>query len=65
MMEMTFSATPAYAALVDTVIAIANAEGSDRALAWMQRQLDADFDLFMRIDSSMRPRLQLLQGGKA
>lgn len=60
-LTLCVSFTPAYAALIDVAQAIAERDGEDRAMAFVQSALQSDQDAFIAMRAeSPRPVLRLV-----
>lgn len=65
--NLTLSAKfrPAFDALVDVAICIAETHGADTAEEWLERVMSDDVALFVRLSVESRPQLHVIAGGKA
>jgi hypothetical protein len=57
--------TPAFHEMMNTAEAIKDRWGEERAIAWVQKTLEADFDLFCNLKADQKPSLRLITGGLA
>lgn len=62
---LTATPKPAFYALLDVAQAIAECDGVEAAEAWTMRALGVDFDLFYSMRADDRPKLRLIEGGRA
>lgn len=62
---LTASFTPAFYALIALAEETKATHGEEFASEWANRTLRADFDLFCRIGTEVRPALRLINGGLA
>lgn len=60
---LTTTFTPAYYGLLEAAQTIAERHGDDRAMEWVTRVMEADFDLFCRVSVDSKPKLRLIRGG--
>jgi len=63
-LELTATFTPAFAALKDCALAIAERHGEARASEWAAKTLRDDFDLFCTLGTHRKPKLRVIEGGK-
>lgn len=64
-LSLSFTYTGAFYALRDCTCVVAERHGEEFALEWANRVLDADIELFVRIEIDSRPRLRLVHGGSS
>jgi hypothetical protein len=64
-LTLSVSSTAAYDALIEAALEIALEHGEARALAWAEKILAADMELFFVTQVERRPSLRLINGGKA
>jgi hypothetical protein len=57
--------TPAYHAMLDTAVLIAERSGNEAAERWVLHQLEHSFDLFCELRLDRKPILRLVNGGAA